>query len=301
MPDLPDISQDPNIPLPDVPPDSSMVPFRIGRKEPGGEYQYTTGYGPRARPPIQPPGGGGVGMPDMSAVVAGAFQNLPVDQAFQAIAIAERYQAMRGYQSDLQRGESPVKAFSKWGPMLFKTGTGMPEALKLGTPAPLSQRDALMYGLNQQKMAQAQAAAKARADLEQQKLNAPRVISTPNGVYRVHPTGEAEQLTKPKPTTEKKATVTVSPDPNDPEVKVTGPSNHPDVIEALKRRAAALEAQKPPPPQPGLLERAKNLLVGTPAAQQPMAPKPVTTKEEYDALPSGTIYTGKDGKKYKKP
>jgi len=31
------------------------------------------------------------------------------------------------------------------------------------------------------------------------------------------------------------------------------------------------------------------------------APKKIATQADYDALPSGTVYTGKDGKAYRKP
>lgn len=41
-------------------------------------------------------------------------------------------------------------------------------------------------------------------------------------------------------------------------------------------------------------------LEGQPAARS-TAPPTVTTREQFDALPSGTVYIGKDGKKYRKP
>lgn len=134
--DLPQVSQDPSISLPQVDPTSEQVPYRIGTKQPGGDYVYTTGYGARARP-VQPPSGGGVGLPDLSQLYSDAFKNLPVEQAIQAIEAATQYIGQRGYMKDLQSGASAAQAFAKWGPMLFhRNTTGLSEAIKLQQPEP---------------------------------------------------------------------------------------------------------------------------------------------------------------------
>lgn len=143
-PDLPPVSEDPNQPLPDVAPDSELVPYRIGRKDPGGEYQYTTGYAPRGRPAIALPQGmgfSGAGMPDTSGFISAAFEHLPVDQALQAVEMMTKYIAQRGYMADINAGKDAAVSFAKWAPVgLFRQATGIPEALKLSQRMPTPQR-----------------------------------------------------------------------------------------------------------------------------------------------------------------
>lgn len=173
MADLPDISTDLNDPLPESP-DPSMTPYRIVAR-PGagveGPENVVTGWGRRG--PITPPQPMGGGVPDMSGAYTSAFQHLPVDEAIKAINVANKFVAMRGYQSDLAKGTSQAEAVAKWGPMLFGTGTGIPEALKAiqaqkinpYQQAQLNQRQAEMMGRQSQaaailKQRQAEAAAK---------------------------------------------------------------------------------------------------------------------------------------------
>lgn len=163
MPDYPDISQDVNDPLPQVDPNSDVVPFRTTATDPNGQVRVLTGYGQRgSRPMIQPPGG--VPVPDIASGITSAFQNLPVNEAIKATEAAIRYQGLRGYQRDLQGGSNAAQAFAKWGPMLFRTATGIPEAIDRSVPTPITPQQQIQNALNQRKFEAAQVEAKRRAD-----------------------------------------------------------------------------------------------------------------------------------------
>lgn len=174
MPDLPQISQNLDDPLPQVDPNSDLVPYRMSRTDPGGQPVVTTGYGPRARPPIQPPEGfgGGVGMPSLDRIYQAAFSQLPVDEASKAVEAAIRFQGLRGYQRDLANGLNAAQAFAKWGPSLFHQATGIPEAIDRSVPTPITPQQMIQNRLNQAKFDAAQAAAKQRqaADAAKQAL-----------------------------------------------------------------------------------------------------------------------------------
>lgn len=134
--DLPDISQDPNVPLPTVDPNSALVPYRMSSQAPGGQPVVTTGYGPRARPPIQPPAGfgGGVGMPDLDRIYQAAFSKLPVDEAIKAVDAATKYVSYRGFRNAAAQAKTPeeiMKAWVTYAPGMLKgSATGVPEAFK---------------------------------------------------------------------------------------------------------------------------------------------------------------------------
>lgn len=301
MADLPEISQNLDDPLPQVDPGSAMVPYRMARTSPGGQPVVTTGYGPRARPPIQPPEGFGVGvgMPGLDQIYQAAFQKLPVDEAVKAAEAATRYQGIRGYQKELQNGANAAQAFAKWGPMLFHQATGIPEAIDRSVPTPITPQQMIQNRLNQQKFEAAQAATKAKADAAK--------VMTPYQAAEIELRRKAAGKT-----TEKKATVTVPLDPANPEgAKISGPADDPTVAAAMAKHEEFFKP-KPPVETPGLFDRAKSALgLGSarattsppnPAMSQKKdeAPK-VTSKEQFDALKSGDIYVGKDGKRYRKP
>jgi hypothetical protein len=193
MPDLPEIDPSLDAPLPEVPPDSQYVPYRTSSTSPDGQVHTVVGYGARARPPIQPPDGfgGGVGMPSLDQTYQAAFTKLPVDDAIKAVEAATRYQGLRGYQRDLQNGSNAAQAFAKWGPMLFRTAVGIPEAIDRSIPTPITPQQLIANRLNQAKF---DAAQKAAAD----KASEAKVISAGGGLYRVPPTGQAETLIAPK-------------------------------------------------------------------------------------------------------
>lgn len=148
MPDLPPIPYDVNDSLPESP-DPSLTPYRItARPGPGqeGPENVVTGYGPRR--PITPPamaGQGAVGMPDMSNAYIAAYSHLPVDEAAKAMQAANKYIAMRGYQSDLQQGKDAQATWAKWAPMLIGSGTGVPEALKAMDAQRTAQQAPMVY------------------------------------------------------------------------------------------------------------------------------------------------------------
>lgn len=190
--DLPPISQDLNDPLPQVDPNSDLVPYRTASNLPGQSPQVTAGYAPRARPPIQPPEGfgGGVGMPSLDRIYQAAFSKLPVDEAVKAVDAATRYIGQRGYQKDLASGMNAAQAFAKWGPTLFKQATGIPESIERSVAPPISPQQLIVNRLNQAKFDAAQAAAKQKADEGD--------LRTVGGVlYRVKPGQEPTALTKP--------------------------------------------------------------------------------------------------------
>lgn len=291
--DLPAISEDLDTPLPQVDPESAMVPYRMSRTEPGGQPVVTTGWGPRARPPIQPPQGfgGGVGIPDLDQIYQAAFSKLPVEEAVKAAEAATRYVAQRGYQADLARGGDAMKTFAKWAPLLFKQATGLPEVFQ--------------------------------AQMQLQKMNEPTIHAAGGGLYRVPRVGPAQPLVTPKPsapsfhsvggrlyrtTTEGEATpVTPEPPPKPAKVSEEEKDAYKQLDEARKDMAKLVAT---PPPKSKVKEHQKAMDDATMRmrdARQTIAkfkepsPTTVTTKEQYDALASGTIYTGKDGKKYRKP
>lgn len=279
-PGLPKIDPSLNMPLPQG--NADLVPYRIARTDPGMAQVTTTGYAPRARAPIQPPGGGGMGAPDLGPLYAEAFKRLPVDEALQAVEAANKFVAQRGYMRDIESGKNAAEAFAKWGPMLFKNATGIPEAIDRSVPTPISPYQ------------------QAQLKMRQQQLNAPRLHFGSAGEV-IQETGAKEQPFKvlrageQKPN--KEATITVPLNPDNPDgAKITGPANNPEVIAAVKKHEDAL-APKPVPVEKSLLQKAKEMFSGAP----PEAPKAVKSKADYEALPSGTIYLGKDGKRYKKP
>lgn len=102
-------------------------------------------------------------MPSLDQTYQAAFSKLPVDEAVKAVEAAVRYQGLRGYQRDLASGANAAQAFAKWGPMLFRQATGIPEALDITKPV------------------------------------APQLRVAGGGLYRVPEKGPAETLVAPTP------------------------------------------------------------------------------------------------------
>lgn len=97
----------------------------------------TTVIAPPPAPPAPPPvpiNYGGATLPDMGDAYQQTMQQVGVEKALQAIAASEQWMAQRGYQTDLQGGMSAATAFTKWAPLLFKSSTGMSEAMQLQQP-----------------------------------------------------------------------------------------------------------------------------------------------------------------------
>ena len=366
MADLPDISPDLDQPLPQVDPNSDLVPYRIARTDPGQDPVITTGYGPRARLPIQPPGGGGVGAPDLTGLLGEAMQHLPVDQAIKAAEAATRFIGQRGYMRDIQSGQNAAQAFAKWGPMLFHQATGIPEAIDRSVPTPITPQQLIQNKLNQQKFEASQAAAKVKLDAASAKAAAGEVRAVGGELYRIKPNEPPEKLvtkSKPELTPEQKTDLTdayreldsarkdqAKLDPGNLALDKgkKGMEHQEAVLRAGKRvfdarqrinkivgapvspalsvqptTSAAISPQEfvpdtsQPAPAPtsavGIKTPTQGAIPTTPTdfpnparrkqptQGTPIAQEKITTKEQYDALPSGTVYVGKDGKRYKKP
>ena len=94
-------------------------------------------------------------------------RDLPLDQAEAAVSSALKFQAIRGYQRDLQEGKSPAEALTKWAPIMFTA----PKAGNLGQAAALAR--------------QAQA-------------TKPMIRDVAGQLIRVNPDGTTTPLTPPK-------------------------------------------------------------------------------------------------------
>jgi hypothetical protein len=303
--ELPPISQDVNDPLPTVDPNSDLVPYRLSRTDPGQEPVITTGYGARARPPIQPPNGGGVGVPDLGPLYAEAFKQLPVDQALKAVDAATKFVAQRGYMKDINSGQNSAQAFAKWGPMLFKTAVGIPEAIDRSVPTPITPQQMIQNARNSRLDAERLAAANANHALAVRKQafeESKPPASTNLGKLRqelraAKDSGDEEgakqtQNEIDKITTRPGKTVPLSipVDPDNPfGAHMTIPLSQDDpLVKKLLDRAHTPKAE--PVVEPSLLQKAKSALgLGSPT------PPPAQTPFREGA----TIRNKKDGKLYK--
>jgi hypothetical protein len=96
--DLDQLEQPQAAPAPGVPRSSSGAPL----PPPAPSVQWTSAAQPAATGDLQ-----------------GQISRMPLDQATAAYSAALKFQAMRGYQSDLQAGKSPADALAKWAPLMF--------------------------------------------------------------------------------------------------------------------------------------------------------------------------------------
>jgi hypothetical protein len=294
--ELPEISTDVNEPLPVVDPSSDLVPYRMTRTDPGNQPVVTTGYGPRARRPIVPPGGGGVGAPDLTQLTSQAFEHLPVDQAIRAVEAATRFLGQRGYMKDLEGGANAAQAFAKWGPMLFRNATGIPEAIDRSIPTPITPYQQAQLQFRREQAAQSQAAATAKLSADEAKAKTPKLHFGQSGeIIQQAPDGTYKVLREATEKPEKGATVSVPLDPANPRgSKITGRADDPEVRAALKREQEALNP-KPEPVQPGIVDRLKSAVgLGPASTPAPAAPNPASPFKE-----GATIRSKKDGKLYK--
>ena len=85
------------------------------------------------------PGGAGTAVYSPEQQASAAFwrkmnyelQGQPLAEAEQALSAALKFQAIRGYQKDLENGKSPGEALSRWAPMMFTA----PKSSNLGNAA----------------------------------------------------------------------------------------------------------------------------------------------------------------------
>lgn len=214
-----------------------------------------------------------------------ATADLPINQAEQAVTTALKFQGIRGYQKDLANGEDANKALAKWAPIMFT----QPHAASLG-----------------------QAASMVRAT-----ATPPSKLVDVGGVlYRSNPDGTVTALTPPKVTAPKTNPFDLQEhrallgqiaalqkeldlDPSGPAADETRQK-----LQYLTQQAQAVRTRSSAPAtQP---QAAPVVAPGAPAPVRAAAPAPevpptVTTKAQFDALPSGAIYVGRNGHRYRKP
>lgn len=234
-PGLPKIDPSLNTPLPQG--NADLVPYRIARTDPGMAQVTTTGYAPRARAPIQPPGGGGIGAPDLGPLYAEAFKRLPVDKALQAVEAANKFVAQRGYMRDIESGKNAAEAFAKWGPMLFKNATGIPEAIDRSVPTPISPYQQAQLAIHRQ-----------TADAARQKAAGGDVRVVGGGLYRIKPGAAPETLVAPAVKPDPPGSLTVNE-----KGEVTAAHGAPGsaAIKGLVEKAAEEKAKAALPRPPG--------------------------------------------------
>jgi len=269
-----------------------------------------------ARSPIAPPGGAGaVVAPDLGQGIRAAFAHLPVDQAVKAIELAMQYQGQRGFVQDTQNGMPSAQAMAKWGPMLFsRSPTGIATALRLANPNQISPAEAARIALAQrQQNLREQTAKNALSPLQHQDLmvkaaalrEAQRAVSSALTTEDPAVMAQARRALAAAQQDYDNFRASIGGAPVPAPVATAGPA---PLVPPAPAPAAATVA-----PPPGLLARARNAIFGSPAPApaapparnapvSPAAPKTqVMTQAQYDALPPGTVYIGKNGKKYRKP
>lgn len=264
--------------------------------------------GTAGRAPITPPTGqGAITVPDMGAGIKAAFGHLPVDQAVKAIEAAMQYQGQRGYQQDTANGMTSAQALTKWGPLLFsRSPTGMATALRLSNPNQIAPGEAMRIALAQrQQNFREQQAKNALSPLQHQDLltKAATLREMQQALSKAISDGDPAVVQQMR-----QAVDTAQKDYENFRASIGG-APVPAPATAGPAPLAPPPAAPVAPPPPGLLTRARNAIFGAPAGAQPTrapvsAAAPanrVTTKEQYDALPPGTVYIGKNGKKYRKP
>lgn len=306
MADLPEISQNLDEPLPQVDPGSAMVPYRMARTAPGGQSVVTTGYGPRARPPIQPPEafGGGVGMPSLDQVYQAAFSKLPVEEAVQAVQAATKFMGQRLLAKAAQNGEPMDQAWAKYGYLAVGGATGVPELLKIQAAREAAKRGTIhqagggLYRIPQTGAAETLVPPNPPAPkLHVNSTTGEIIKENPGGKFEVLREGKEKPQTPDESVTEEYQLKAVKGQPARPASSgFLGIGAHPatPAVEAQPaktiKKTQKLRVGQTPPPAADLPNPAQSKTQNT-----------ITTKEQYDALPSGTIYVGKDGKKYRKP
>jgi hypothetical protein len=269
----------------------------MSRTDPGGQPVVTTGYGQRARPPIQPPGGGGPQFPDLDRIANAAFSNLPVDEAIKATEAATRFIGLRGYQKELESGRNAAQAFAKWGPMLFRQATGIPEAIDRSVPTPITPQQLIGNRMRQQEIDNQQKAAQARIDAA--KVMTPYQSAEIELRKQAQAAKPAKEMSKSEEESLKdiyaeikeyrEASLKLNPNIKKEKARIDDLQHK--MLDAKQRIEAITK-----PPSAGT-SKAPNP-AGTKTSGEPSK---VTTQEQWNDLPSGTVYLDESGKKWKKP
>jgi hypothetical protein len=253
----------------------------------------------------------------MTGLLGEALQHLPVDEALRATEAATRFIGQRGYMRDIQSGANAAQAFAKWGPMLFRQATGIPEAIDRSVPTPITPQQLIQNRLNQAKFDAAQEAAKAKAIAATQMTPFQKAsLEARNAELELRrKAAEAKPLPTDETVTEEYQTKPVKAKPAQPAQPASsglgflGIGAHPALpaVEAVEAQPAKTikQTRKLRSGEQGNFAPKETQAAPTPVdlpnPAQPQGAQTVTTKAQYDALPSGAIYIGKDGKRYKKP
>lgn len=210
---------------------------------------------------------------------------MPIAQAEQAVASAMRFQGIRQYQQDLASGMTAAEALAKSAPLLF----GGPKQGNLG---------------------QAAAFIKATRPPSVQYRDIGGVL------YKIPPGGEPQAITqKPRRLDAIEQGFLKADLAKLKEVEDNPAFSMPNAMgEDLRRQAHDIRnkitiryrERTAPVAQPGniptpLVSTAAPQIVRPPAAIAPSTPPTITSREQFDRLPSGTIYIGKGGRRYRKP
>lgn len=244
--------------------------------------------------------------------------NMPLAQAEESVSAALRFQGIRQYQQDLAAGKTPAEALARSAPLMFSG----PKNANLGQAAsfirqtrPTVQRPINIGGVGY----------RMNADGSLTPLTAPKQPGVANLGPTIIRIGKLEDDLKDTRTpAEIKAGV---PDPgfgllaDEKRAQLNALRQQVQRAQRTSTPPALLPGAPAPPrgPDPGMMVAPqatqgspsdRGMIVapqGTPGASgdrgmmvSPETPK-VTSKEQFDRLPSGAIYIGKNGRRYRKP
>lgn len=213
-----------------------------------------------------------------------ATADLPIDQAEQAVTTALKFQGLRGYQKDIADGKPANEALARWAPIMFsqpKAGTlsGAASMIRAGQGPQNKIMDIGGVGYRYDDKTGTMTA-----------LTPPKAVAAPkdptlladyNSIRR-----QMDAVTKE-----------LEADPAGPGAPFLRQKllNLQSVAEATR---VQMNSPRPGVAAPsGAEARVTAPLPATPAA----APQTVTSKAQFDALPSGAIYIGRNGRRYRKP
>lgn len=265
-----------------------------------------------AVPPVQPPPTAGAIPRSMRPPVnqaPGGFnmelwreQNaqLPMAKAEEAVGSALRFQAVRQYQADIAAGKSPAEALARSAPLMFygpkNTLSGAAQFMRATAPPQTKYQDigGVLYEIvpGQRPVPIPPRGVSQKLDpveqgfLKQDLLKLKEIEDDP--AFSM-PNAKGEDLRRRAHDIRNKITIQYrrrTPTEAIPPVPLPG---------------------APQPPTPTAIAPGVTTPPAIPAPPVAAAPAPapstptITTKEQFDRLPSGTIYVGKNGRRYRKP
>ncbi len=219
------------------------------------------------------------------------ISRMPLEKAQAAYSAALKFQAMRGYQSDLQAGKAPAEALAKWAPLMFTApregnlgqAAGMVRAIKPSAPTfRTANGQIFQVGTN--------GAVPLTPPVQHRQSNEIDAIK-----YRAK-TEEMKELRQ-----------SLADDPNakDKAMKLRRMRALQDEMAEIEKGNTPTAPQWAPAslPQPAPRQGPGTTFIGPKvgARSSSGAPPKVTTQAEYDALPPGSVYISKNGKPHRKP